>query len=218
MPDVASGWDSGVQELESFRGVAAAALEELVSGEVMERARSCGVEVFSVGVDVRGVRGLSQTHAELVATVELGGGDVRWTGKSYPLPAEERTLVQEVDLGSHVQELAGERVAVLGCHDLNVFNPRGRAALREGSRRHRRVWELVRVLEEFRPTVVLQHPHTTDSPNIWRNAWGRLLEELPSVRHWAGGVRYFNPRGEVRGTLEDVLKTTASRSRQDFVV
>lgn len=26
----------------------------------------------------------------------------------------------------------------------------------------------------FRPTVMLQHPHSTDTPNIWRMPWESL--------------------------------------------
>lgn len=206
----ASGWESTKQELSPFVDAARVALLDTVTDEVLRRARG-KVEVITVGVDVIGDAAEAGPHAELVAVIDVESGKVvRWTGKSYPTASQENTLVHVVDLASHCVELGGERVLVLGCHDLNVFNPRGRANQSDDGYRRRRCEAFEKVVKDFRPSVVLQHPHTTDSPNIWRNAWARLLQEVPSVRTWASGIRYYNPNGVERGDPQDVLDATAS--------
>ncbi len=62
----------------------------------------------------------------------------------------------------------------------------------------------------FKPTVVLQHPHTTDSANMWRMPWACLAREYPSVRVYASGIGYFNWMGPARCPLSEVLSGTRS--------
>jgi hypothetical protein len=131
-----------------------------------------------------------------------------WTGKSYPTGEQANALVHITDLGTHFHEIAGERVAVLGCHDLNMFNPRGWANQDPAGTRHARCSEMRKRMKAFRPTVVLQHPHSTDTPNIWRNAWGELVSEVASVKAWASGIAYHNWEQAPRSTLEAVLSNT----------
>jgi hypothetical protein len=70
----------------------------------------------------------------------------------------------------------------------------------------------------FRPTVVLQHPHSTDSPNIWRTAWAGLHRELPGVMAWASGIGYYRRDGARRGSLREVLAATAGHGHSIDVV
>ena len=70
----------------------------------------------------------------------------------------------------------------------------------------------------FRPTVVLQHPHSTDSANIWRMPWACLARDYPSVRTYASGIGYFNWNGPARQPLREVLAGTRSESGVSDVV
>jgi hypothetical protein len=164
-------------------------------------------DVVTIGVDLFG--GRAGAHVELVAVFDVAKRSlVRWTGKSYPTPNQERSLVQVVDLDSHLIEIAGERALVLGCHDLNMFNPRGHANQSPGGVRRTRCDQMKARIAPFRPTVVLQHPHSTDTPKIWRSAWLTLARELPSARVWASGIAYFNWNDRPRAELSRVLEQT----------
>jgi hypothetical protein len=165
------------------------------------------VEVLTLGVDLGAP---SAEHVELVAIVDVVRGQViRWTGKSYPTGYQEDSLLQVAALGSHLLRVAGERVLVLGCHDLNMFSPRARANQDPGGQRRVRCDAMVEIVERFRPTVVLQHPHSTDTPRIWRMPWLSLLAEAPEVKAWASGIGYYNGGGTARrAPLKAVLEQT----------
>jgi hypothetical protein len=139
------------------------------------------------------------------------GDVVRWTGKSYPTGDQETKLIQVADLSSHCLKVAGERVLVLGCHDLNMFSQRAYTNQSADGVRRRRCDAMHALVSRFRPTVVLQHPHSTDSPNIWRMPWACLVRDYPSVRRYASGVGYYNGHGgRPRQNFGDVLSGTCS--------
>jgi hypothetical protein len=212
------GWDSNPRELESLTRLAEQHLRRTLSDRVLRAARD-KAEVITVGIDL--YEDDATPHAELVAVYDVGARRVvRWTGKSYPTPYQERTLIHVRDLSTHLVEVAGERVLVLGCHDLSMFNPRGRANQSPHGVRRARCDEMRSRVAEFRPTVVLQHPHSTDSPNIWRLAWLSLLREVPSVRAWASGISYFHWAGRPRAPMRRVLELTRVDGSQvrDIVV
>ena len=162
-----------------------------------------------------GEQGLKAPHAELVAVVDVNTGKViRWTGKSYPTASQENKLLPVEDLDSHFLELGNDRVMVLGCNDLNMFSPRVHANQKAGSSRSERCLDMVSAANAFKPNVILQHPHATDTPNIWRMAWMALAQSFPDLKVWASAIRYFNPRGDVRKPLENVLAKTRSDEAQ----
>jgi hypothetical protein len=198
-------WDSGPSDLNRLRAHAEKALSRTVSRRVIRAAKG-KIDILTIGVDLASDE--PQEHAELVAVCDLASGDVFWTGKSYPTSSQERHLVQVVDLGTHLMEIAGERVIVLGCHDLNMFSPRGRANQVRGSVRWQRCQAMRQLTRDFKPTIVLQHPHSTDSPNIWRTAWSGLVRELGGLKAWASGIAYFSWEGPSRGSLDKVLAAT----------
>ena len=67
-----------------------------------------------------------------------------------------------------------------------------------------------RKVARLTPTVVLQHPHSTDTPNIWRMPWLSLAREVPSVRVWASGIAYYRWGSHPRAELDKVLDQTRS--------
>lgn len=168
--------------------------------------------MLTIGIDLFDPR--DPTHAELVAVFDVDRRKlVRWTGKSYPTGDQQDTLVHVRDLDTHLLEIAGERVLVLGCHDLNMFSPRGHANQSPDGVRRRRCDEMKRKVAQFKPTVVLQHPHSTDTPNIWRLPWLTLAKMTPSVTCWASGIGYYNWNGKPRADLRRVRELTAGGSR-----
>jgi hypothetical protein len=202
-------WNSSPKDLAALVRVAKPLVEACVTKKVLATART-RTRVLTIGVDL-----LAQQpeHAELVAVIDCESGEiVRWTGKSYPTGDQEASLVQVVDLDSHLLEIAEERVLVLGCHDLNMFSARARANQNPNGVRRRRCDAMAKATARFRPTVVLQHPHSTDTPNIWRMPWSCLARDYPTVRVYASGIGYFAWSGSPRGSLRDVLDGTRSES------
>lgn len=158
---------------------------------------------------------ITHPHIELVLLIDLKRNKFYWSGKSYPTSSQQRGLVRISDLERHFFDLPDVgNIMILGCHDLTIFNPRSRNA--KGWRE--------RVNSEFRkmsivkkPTVVLQHPHTTDSVLTWAAAWNGLRNVLPNVKIYASAGRYHNEEGE-RSRLEDVLLRTKYGNSIDFIV
>ena len=213
------GWDSREEDFRALVCHAGKAVDEVLTPQVLDAARG-RAEFLTLGVDLNDKSGKGKmegkargTHAELVAIVDVERGEpVRWTGKSYPVSWQEGTLVQEVDLASHLFRCATERVLVLGCHDLNMFSARAKANMTPGSRRHRRTRHMRKLTREFGPTMILHHPHSTDSPRIWGTAWSGAREFLPREgserRVWASGIGYYRGEGKRRGTLGEVRRAT----------
>jgi hypothetical protein len=206
-----AGWDSRVADIEPLFVEAERQLARVVTERVYRTALG-KADVLTIGIDLGDDDDDVDERAELVAVIDIAKrAIVRWTGKSYPTPGkEEHRLVHVIDLNSHLLEIAGERVFVLGCHDLNMFNPRGHANQDPNGARRARCDEMKRKVARFKPTVVLQHPHSTDTPNIWRMPWLSLARDVPSARAWASGIAFYNNQGGVRAKLDKVLDLTRS--------
>ena len=217
--DGAEGWASRADGFRTLLPHARKAVDEVLTPLVLDMARG-RAKFLTLGVDLNDRSGKGKmerkargTHAELVAIVDVERGEpVRWTGKSYPVSWQERTLVQEADLESHLFKCGTERVLVLGCHDLNMFSARAQANMKTGSQRYRRSQQMRELTRKFRPTMILHHPHSTDSPRIWSTAWSGAREFLPcnrGARHvWASGIAYYRNGAKRRGTLRDVRCAT----------
>ena len=208
------GWNSKTTDLKDLKKHASPTLSRTVTNRVLKAAAG-KVDVLTIGIDLYSdERQERYEHAELVAIYEIASRRVFWTGKSYPTIGQERDLVQVVDLRTHLQRLAGERVLVLGCHDLNMFRPRARARQKSRGVRRQRCVRMRKIVHRFKPTIVLHHPHGTDSPNIWRTAWGGLTREQQHLQAWASGIGYYNIWGDpIRASLKKVRAGTQGGSK-----
>jgi hypothetical protein len=209
------GWDSSDADLDRLTKAALSGAKQLLSQRVLRLATTrAGSVVF--GVDV-GPDAITGAYAEMVVAFDLAEKRYVVTGKSLPR-SDQRKLVRIVDVQTHFSILAGERVLLLGCHDLNLFSPRGRGKqLKRGNLQALR--DVVdSKLRTFSPTVVLQLPHGTDTPRTWSAAWNALRKMAPSIRSWASGISYYRV-GSVRrrrASLDVVLRLTSSADCVDF--
>ena len=161
---------------------------------------------FTIGID--GKNSVNKQHIELVAVYDLKQGIViHWTGKFYPTEQQKKDLIKINDLSTHFITLNDQKVLILGCHDLNVYSPRGQANASPDGWKKQVAYRFKELCKDFDPGIVLQHPHSTDTPNIWNAAWRQLESELPDVKHFASGINYSRKDG-VRATLESVLQKT----------
>lgn len=173
-------------------------------------------DLLTIGID--GHNPSNYQHIELVAVYDLQKGKVvQWTGKFYPTENQKRDLIKINDLNSHFAQLNNQNVIILGCHDLSVFNPRGQAAVDANSWKGLTSGAFRKLCKQFKPDIILQHPHTTDTPNIWNLAWRTVEKEFPNVQHFASGIKYFNWNGNPRGDLNAVLTKTKKGDVTDFV-
>lgn len=177
----------------------------------LQEALSKACNYLTLGVDVFHDEAACDTHAELVGIYDTTKRRfLRWTGKSYPVQYQVRSLMYCQDLESHFIQLDGVSVMILGCHDLNIFSPRSRASASKGSYKARVMAEMDRLARRFQPEVVLHHPHSTDSPRIWQVAWSGIRSSIPSCHTYSSGIFYIGPNGSLpRGTIGDVLASTS---------
>jgi len=162
---------------------------------------------------------IGQPHIELVFLIDIPNSKFYWTGKSYPTPKQENGLIRISNLKSHFFGLDDiERLMILGCHDLSIFNPRGTAAAK--SWRKNVNTEFKRLAKNEKPIYTLQHPHTTVKVRTWLNAWNCLKRILPSVKLYAAAGRFHEPdrKPSEYDALENVLQSTKCGSTIDFVV
>ncbi|MFI5363296.1 MAG: hypothetical protein ACHQ49_15120 [Elusimicrobiota bacterium] len=207
-----SGWTSRPEDIQKL--IAASAKKELpriLSPAVLKAAKG-KIDYITLGIDVLSENGLADAHAELVVVYNVKTGKTAWTGKSFPTAAQEEKLVQVSDLNTHFLEIDGRRVMILGCNDLNLFSPRVAAVADPDGLRGQMVRRMAAAVRRHKPDVVLQHPHATDSPNIWRNSWVRLTRLFPSVQVWGSAIRYANPLVAPRKPLAKVLAQTRSET------
>jgi hypothetical protein len=173
-------------------------------------------DFFTIGID--GFNPTNDQSIELVAVYDLGKEKVtNWTGKFYPTEGQKKNLIKINNLDTHFIELNNQKIVILGCHDLNVFSPRGQAAANPNGWKKQLADKFKVYCKEFNPEIILQHPHWTDTPNIWNSAWRTVEKELPNVKHFASGIKYYNNRnGVVRGDIDKVLEKTKKGDVIDF--
>lgn len=163
-----TGWDSRQGDADALAAVASSVAENLMTPEL--RALAQGVVGHLVlGIDVWPAD-QREPHGEFACLVDIETGVVRTvTGKSYPTPAQERDLIRYPDRASHVVQVGNERLAILVCHDLAAWHPRGNAAAR-GTRAE--VWRAMQdAVTTAKPTLAVQLPHTVDKARTWTAAW-----------------------------------------------
>lgn len=212
----ATGWASQPHDLALLVQAAEEELWKVLTRRVLELAAR-RTRILSLSVDLFAGDTFLEPHAELVALVDVKRRKVvRWTGKSYPVAAQERGLVQVSDLESHLINVAGEQVLILGCHDLNMFSARAYANQAAGTPRRTRTADMLKRARKFAPTLVIQHPHLTDSPRIWSTAWGSLRNSFPSVKAWASAVCFYRNGLKERAELGTVMDGTRS-SHEDVL-
>lgn len=199
------GWDSSGDVLHRLREEVAHTVAEFVDDEV-RRLATGKLTALAFGIDI-GPDEYTGALAELAVVYDVQLNKWHLTGKSLPR-GDQRHVVRVSDLASHFVRVAGERVLVLGCHDLNIFSPRGRSTQRPRGHLASLRREMDKALSEFCPTVALQLPHGTDTPRTWTPAWNALGAKAP-LRAWASGIAYYRAGGgAVRASFADVCDNT----------
>ena len=190
---------------------------ELISNSLLKKLRK-HTRYLTLGMDTyfNEEAGTDGYHAELILIIDLITMKNHITGKFYSAKSQKTTLIHHSNLGSHFLNLDGDRVMILGCHDLSVFSPRAIATVK-GDRRKRNI-EFRKLAKEYDPNVVLQHPHSTDTDRVWRCSWAEMKRELQDVKYYASAFAYFHWGGRQRAPLNRVLEKTKLGETLDFVI
>jgi hypothetical protein len=204
-----TGWNTQPQDAQPLFQAAKQEIQRVITPELQKLAAG-KVDFITIGIDVCSEQGTAGPHAELIAVYDVKAKQVMGvTGKSYPLAMQQRTLVQVTDLDSHFFKMGKDTVLVLGCNDLNMFSPRAIANFLPGSERWKRSKAMRELTEKRQPTVVLHHPHATDTPKTWHPAWGGIRKTFTRLRDWASGIGYYNyDQPDPRQPLDTVLRQT----------
>ena len=216
-----SGWNSKPSAFEALKPVAYSVVERVLTKALLSKAKK-RTQFLSLGIDLssyKDYRGQQKIdiHAEIVAIVDVHSGNIRpenvhWTGKSYPVAWQEHKLIH-APLNSHKFIFNGEKVLVLGCHDLNMFSNRSYAVQVPSGNKRRITKKMRKMALNFNPTVVLHHPHTTYSRRIWQTGWSGVKEHLPNTKTWASGIAFCGKKDNEKywncfQTLDETLAAT----------
>jgi hypothetical protein len=195
---------------------------QFLTDELAKRLSGCA-RYLTLGIDSQ-KRLISQTqnyirerHVEMVCLADLVTGDLHMTGKSYPTLGQEHSLIRIPDLESHFLDLQCGSVMVLGCHDLSMFNPRGRSVA--GKWRKKVSNNFLELARKRRPAIVLHHPHTTIKTTTWIHATNTLKNDLPSVTNFLSAGRYSQDDAgwSKRDPLDNVLRETKMGDTLDII-
>lgn len=208
------GWNSRKEDQDTVFSYGDAVVTEMMTPS-LKKALKAKAKYFSFGIDLKEKKiARHGNHAELFFVWDCQEERiVQRCGKTYPCGNQENTLYHVTDYSTHFMEALGERIMILGCNDLNMFNPRGKKAQKKGSHRYRRMGEFQKAAKAFKPTVVLQHPHFSDTHNIWYMKWCTLNKML-KPKSFSSAICYGRwpepgkPVKPIRGSLEDVLAKT----------
>lgn len=139
---------------------------------------------------------------------------IHWTGKSYPTMYEQAKHLVEYDLESHFTNVNKLHICILGCHDLKMFSPRSKAIV--GDKRKQKILKFDKLMRIHKPTVILHHPHNTDTYRIWNTEWRTIEKNYPYVNQFVSGIRYYNDGEQKRGDLKTILKKCSKGSVVDI--
>lgn len=206
------------KEFETLTKRAQETVEQILDTKLMKKLNKI-TDYLSFGVDSCSspMGSFNSPHAELVCFVDLKNRTFHWTGKSYPFSEQVKGLVK-APIESHFVQLGGKNVMLLGCHDLSIFSPRSTknatTEFRVGIQK-----EMKKLARKHQPTIVLQHPHTTDTPNTWKMAWQFLSQDFPCVENFASAGKFYNADGPVRAkSINDVLTATRKGKTSDLIL
>jgi hypothetical protein len=184
------GWETSQSDFDGLAAVASSVAADLVTPGIRELARGV-VDHLVLGIDVWPTEH-REPHAEVACLYDVDTGVVRpVTGKSYPTTGQQDDLIRNPDPASHVVAVGGERLAVLVCHDLAAWSPRGNAVAR-GTRAT--AWQSMQdAVTAARPTLAVQLPHTVNKSRTWQAAWATFGRGAgPSLRAGTTAIRHLD--------------------------
>ena len=166
---------------------------------------------FVIGIDSKVTPKSKDIRIQFVLVYDLQlGKAVHWTGKTYPKPDERDCLIQmPIDTHFIKGKIGDKKIAIFGCHDLSIFNPRHQHHFspfddeRSGKKRKRNTASgkikcpFIDATLDFSPDIMLQLPH---SDGTWAAKWTKLnlwlrRKKGKELQHFATGLKR-NPKDQ----------------------
>ena len=129
------------------------------------------------GVDVLATCARSQKQRQLgqfAAILQPGQTDIHLIGKGFPTILEEsylRILDRDNPIAAHIFGIPLGSVAILVCHDINVYSPRGE---RTTENQYRKDWrnKIQQEVADVHPVFAFHLAHYIETPRSFLQAYG----------------------------------------------
>jgi len=194
-------WDT---KIEALKEQALAEFHRTFDCETLNELKSVA-NYLVIGIDSNAAPKSKEIRIQLVLVYDLQSGKpLHWTGKTYPKPGERDCLIK-MPIDTHFIEgtIGGKKVAVFGCHDLSIFNPRHQRHFspfddeRKGKKRQESTASgkikcpFIDATLDFSPDIMLQLPHTEGT---WAAKWTKLNEWMrrkkgAEIQDFASGLK-----------------------------
>jgi hypothetical protein len=186
------------RDIEALKEEALAEFHRFCDTEMLDELKSVA-NYLVIGINSEGA------SIQFVLVYDLQSGKpLHWTGKSYPKAGEKHRLIK-MPIETHfiTEKIDGKKVAVFGCHDLSIFNPRHQHHFRpfDDERRNAKrkdntyagkiKCQFIDATLDFCPDIMLQLPHTEAT---WAAKWTKLNQWLRrkqgrEIQHFATGLK-----------------------------
>jgi len=206
----------------------------------VEALKEQALEEFYNSFDSKLLKGLKSIANYLVIGIDSNGKRLQfvlvydfqnetplhWTGKTFPQKREKHFVIQ-MPIETHFikQKIDGKKVAVFGCHDLSIFNPRHQKHFspfgderknvkrKENTETGKIKCPFIDATLDFSPDIMLQLPHTEST---WAAKWTKLNKWLQrkkgkELQHFATGLqrcpkKQYSLSGTQRGDVMNFEK------------
>jgi hypothetical protein len=194
-------WDT---KIEALKEQALAEFHRTFDFETLKELKSVA-NYLVIGIDSNAAPKSKDMRIQFVLVYDLQSEKpLHWTGKTYPQPGERDCLIKmPIDTHFMKQKIDGKKVAVFGCHDLSIFNPRHQHHFspfgdeRKGGKRQEQTASgkikcpFIDATLDFGPEIMLQLPHTEGT---WAAKWTKLNEWMrrkngTEIQHFASGLK-----------------------------
>ena len=190
-------------EIESLKDQALAKFHRSFDSKMLKELQSVA-NYFVIGIDSKAAPKSKDKRIEFVLVYDLQSGKpLHWTGKAYPQPQQRGCLIKMPIETHFLQErIGGKKIAVFGCHDLSIFNPRHQRHFspfddeRNGKRKvdtptGKIKCPFIDATLDFNPDIVLQLAHTEGT---WAAKWTRFnawlqRKKSKKLQHFASGLK-----------------------------
>ena len=106
---------------------------------------------------------------------------------------------------------------ILGCHDLNMFNPRARAHPKLKKFRKGIQDSFSKMTKSKKPDIILQHPHSAIKASTWRLGWGGVHKDLGGHDFWYASAGKYYETGKIPESRQKVFQISKSIDSIDFI-
>jgi hypothetical protein len=224
-------WDTNI---EALKEQALAKFHQSFDSEMLNELKAVA-HYLVIGIDSNVAPDSKDIRIQFVLVYDLQSEKpLHWTGKSYPKPNERDCLIKmPIDTHFIKDRIGGKKIAVFGCHDLSIFNPRHQRHFSpfDDERRNKNRKEntaagkikcrFIDATLDFNPDIMLQLPHTEGT---WAAKWTKLNEWMrrkqgEGLQHFATGLqrspkKQYTLSGTQRGDVMNFANGTWIDTKQ----